>query len=380
NNMPLVEMIGMTPCNKNFLIAYAIVNNETEYSYDWVLQRLRLMLESDKQLSVIVSDKESGLITPIQRNFPTTPHLLCTWHINRDVEDNVYRLTSKNKIIAQNFTHGKWKKVVEANTWQKYKDAVEDMIVTYAKFPHVLDYVDKTWLAHKEKFVKVWTDTVLHFGNTTTCRVESSHATLKRWLETSTGSLDTVWEKIDKEIESQLTKVRETLESSRLRMSTGYRGFPFEQLKLRVSHYCMDILNDELQKMRDFGKDVCDLCDCALKYTHGLPCACDLREAHTEGTQITPNDIHRFWSTLSASVSGWTDHDYFRRLAEEVEAVDPATIRYLNHVIAAQLHPDEQGYKEPEVKENPRGRPKKKNSTKRDPSKWEYTVGGRTAG
>ncbi|GER30964.1 OTU-like cysteine protease family protein [Striga asiatica] len=150
----------------------------------------------------------------------------------------------------------------------------------------------------------------------------------------------------------------------------------------------MDILNDELQNMRDFGKDVSERCDCALKYTHGLPYACELREAHTVRRNITTDDIHNFWSSLevtqpgqqSASASGWTDHDYFRWLAEEIEAADLAIVRYLNHLIDSQLHPDQQGYTEPAVKENPRGRPKKKNSTKRNLSRWEYSERGRTAG
>ncbi|CAA0835794.1 Protein FAR-RED ELONGATED HYPOCOTYL 3, partial [Striga hermonthica] len=42
--MPLVEMIGMTPCNNNFLIAYALMKDEKEASYDWVLDKLRLLI------------------------------------------------------------------------------------------------------------------------------------------------------------------------------------------------------------------------------------------------------------------------------------------------------------------------------------------------
>ncbi|CAA0809042.1 Unknown protein, partial [Striga hermonthica] len=45
--MPLVEMIGMTPCNNNFLIAYALVKDEKEASYEWVLHKLRLLIGSE---------------------------------------------------------------------------------------------------------------------------------------------------------------------------------------------------------------------------------------------------------------------------------------------------------------------------------------------
>ena len=71
-----------------------------------------------------------------------------------------------------------------------------------------MKYLEKTWLVHKEKFVKAWTNNVKHFGNTTTCRVESAHNALKQWLATSTGSLDIMFEKVHLEIESQTTEIR----------------------------------------------------------------------------------------------------------------------------------------------------------------------------
>ena len=38
----------------------------------------------------------------------------------------------------------------------------------------VVDYMKQTWLIpHKERFVVVWTNKVMHLGNTTTNRYES---------------------------------------------------------------------------------------------------------------------------------------------------------------------------------------------------------------
>ncbi|CAA0835552.1 Unknown protein, partial [Striga hermonthica] len=83
----VVEMVGFTLCNKNFLIAYVIIKDETEYNYDWVIQRLRLLIGPDVHPSATVTDRELGLITAIQRNFPVSPHIRCTWHVNKDVKD-----------------------------------------------------------------------------------------------------------------------------------------------------------------------------------------------------------------------------------------------------------------------------------------------------
>ncbi|KAL2926008.1 Protein FAR1-RELATED SEQUENCE 5, partial [Bienertia sinuspersici] len=43
-NMPLVEIVGVTPCNNNFLIGYALLQNESSESYQWVLECFRNIL------------------------------------------------------------------------------------------------------------------------------------------------------------------------------------------------------------------------------------------------------------------------------------------------------------------------------------------------
>ncbi|KAH1202884.1 hypothetical protein GmHk_17G049236 [Glycine max] len=58
--------------------------------------------------------------------------------------------------------------------------------------PMFVDYVKETWtILHKEKFVSAWTNKVMHLGNTTTNRVESTHSSLKRLLQNSLGGLCT---------------------------------------------------------------------------------------------------------------------------------------------------------------------------------------------
>lgn len=49
----------------------------------------------------------------------------------------------------------------------------------------------------KEKIVCAWTDNVRHLENTTTNRVESAHATLKKWSENSKGDLCRDWDSMN---------------------------------------------------------------------------------------------------------------------------------------------------------------------------------------
>lgn len=186
--MPFFEIVGVTPTNQNFLVGYVFMRNETTESYRWVLQKLRELIGYDKEPSVFLSDRELGLCAALREVFPGTAHFLCRWHINKDVEARVTNMF-KNKKIGASFKNGKWKRIMDATTEADFHVAVDKMKVSWASYPAVITYVSNTWLPHAKKFVTCWTNQVLHFGNTSNCRVESQHSAVKMWFESSTGSL-----------------------------------------------------------------------------------------------------------------------------------------------------------------------------------------------
>ena len=68
--------------------------------------------------------------------------------------------------------------------WDLLKDIYD------SSHPEVILYLSETWIrSHKSKFVKFYTDKILHFGNNFTSRSEGGHAVLKRSLSFSTGDL-----------------------------------------------------------------------------------------------------------------------------------------------------------------------------------------------
>ncbi|XP_021750209.1 protein FAR1-RELATED SEQUENCE 5-like [Chenopodium quinoa] len=42
--MPFLELVGVTPCNMNFLIGYAFMKDESAVSYAWVIDKLKLLI------------------------------------------------------------------------------------------------------------------------------------------------------------------------------------------------------------------------------------------------------------------------------------------------------------------------------------------------
>ena len=73
-----------------------------------------------------------------------------------------------------------WNVLVNSTTKVKYTVNVEEMRIAIPLC--VMSYLESTWLIHKDKFVTAWISNILHFGHTTTTRVESAHAASKKWI------------------------------------------------------------------------------------------------------------------------------------------------------------------------------------------------------
>ncbi|WCJ38427.1 hypothetical protein M5689_019488 [Euphorbia peplus] len=385
-NMPLLEIVGTTPCQKNFLVAYVFLQNESAESYRWALQTLRGMFLKDKFPVAITSDRELGLIRPLQDVFPESQHLLCTWHINRDVVAHVIKRCKQTENFAASFKSGRWKKIIHAPTIEDYNYEVNSMKEVYAKnLSHIVQYLETTWLVHKEKFVDAWTNNLLHFGNKTTCRVEAAHASLKDWLYTSTGALDSLWSKVHKKLGSEHTEIRRTLEEARRFRPIDPLGAPLTYLNGHVTHYCIGLLSDELRSMKKMGRESHDRCDHVLRTTHGLPCACEMYEAFRSKTPITLECVHVFWKThviegddddeqVHAHENFESDdHRYVNSLVGDLKNMPPQIAAEVAWKMHGTMYPEKANLGEPEVKDTTKGRPRGSSSTARLKSWWDKT-------
>ncbi|XP_074291362.1 PKS-NRPS hybrid synthetase cheA-like [Silene latifolia] len=189
--MPLLEIVGITPVNKNFSVFYGFLENERGTAYDWAFKCIREVLDTDEEI-VFVTDKEKPLMNAIQKYFPNARHLLCRRHIEKDVEAWVKRVT-KNCSRGEAFAKGRWKNLVNSQNRGEYLENERICFEKYRLVPGLKKYLKETWLdLYKERFVSAWINNILHFGNVTTNRVEGAHASLKRLLKTSNGGFNTI--------------------------------------------------------------------------------------------------------------------------------------------------------------------------------------------
>ncbi|XP_074310066.1 protein FAR1-RELATED SEQUENCE 5-like [Silene latifolia] len=292
--LPLVEMVGVTPVGKSFVIAYALVTHESEDRYRWVLQKLKALLNDVVQPNVIVIDCEQGLLNAIPTIFPDSSHLLCLWHIYSNLETKALDLTGRDS-WAKHITCNLFEAVVEAETEDKFNVAWGNLARQWAG---VAAYIERQWFPHLEKWAKYRTNKITHFENTSTSRVESAHANLKRWLNSAKLAIDSIWIRFYSLMETQHVEIRHSLELSRSRRLTGIHRL-FSRLSYKISKNAIIELRGEFERGAKMMEDSLMIdCGCVKATTLGLLCACSLHRIARNGSRVPVDVLHAFWRKL----------------------------------------------------------------------------------
>ncbi|XP_074292997.1 uncharacterized protein LOC141619875 [Silene latifolia] len=270
--MPLLEVVGVTPTHRNFSVFFAFLQNEKEIFYNWALKCMREVFNPDEYPEVIISDRELALINAIEKHFPTSKYLLCRRHIEKNVEAWVKGVTGRG--YMGEFAKRRWDTMVKSLT-------EED------------------------------------FMNNEKAMVEGAHAALKRYLRTSVGSFDTVWEKIHDMVKIQRHEIERELGRSKTNaLHVSLAMTVFRRLNHYVSHQAIRLLDNA------FIEGQCN--GCALRSTHGLPCSHEIATLINEGKYIELNSIHPFWKTLDFKKKDSIDdtlsqeQERFSRLSDEL--------------------------------------------------------------
>ncbi|XP_021747898.1 uncharacterized protein LOC110713760 [Chenopodium quinoa] len=131
--------------------------------------------------------------------------------------------------------------------------------------------------------------------------------------------------------------------------------------------------------MRGLSYEVHERCGCALRITHGIPCACQIHDSMRVKKGLYCTQIHPFWQSLvigdGVDIPEFVDESaeeatHFRSLVDEVLASDPVTVRNVSRIIEDEMHPNHSDLEEPEVNHSTRGRPRD-HSTRRNRSHFE---------
>ncbi|XP_019158464.1 PREDICTED: uncharacterized protein LOC109155202 [Ipomoea nil] len=176
-------------------------------------------------------------------------------------------------------------------------------------FPHVL-LIDATYKTNRYSMPLVeMTDRYLNFGNHTTNRVESQHANLKKYLESSQSDLETSLDYIDRVIKSQDTSIKSSLEQSKIVIRHRFNTSHFQELRGFVSIHALNLIFNEFARSQ-VGEFTFENCGCQLRTSCGLPCAHE-QVTYFNCKPIALDSIDIFWRKLDLSSSiSLTNEDF----------------------------------------------------------------------
>lgn len=172
----------------------------------------------------------------LDTRLPDASKLLCIWHINKNVVSNCRRnFETEEDWKAFEFM---WSNVVYAPTSKNCTQAWSDLLNKYENSHREdLHYLYKTWLEPwSDRFCKCETNKILHFGNTTTSRVEGMHRVLKRYLKFSTGDLMTVVDKIELMLTNQYKDYFARLAKAKGGLPGSFRPIQYTETSMAMSH------------------------------------------------------------------------------------------------------------------------------------------------
>jgi hypothetical protein len=324
-NMYLLDIVGVTATGRSFVIGQAFLSGEHTEDYTFVLQWLQdLYREAGIEGGLPTSfttDQAGGLLKALQEVFPEVPHLLCIWHINKRVTAWVTKhwldeiigpgpiqeggeattpeqraeLIKAKRLQFWPLWTAIWKTArseadVEA-AWQKLCG------VYRAEYPHIISYLEETWMKHRKLFCRFWTDQVNHFNNDASNRAESCHQAVKKDLPTNMLHLRSVIKTLTLYLKrlnhSVLTDMEKDLHRPERQHTSNYM---YGELIYQVSAYAINQLIDHLAFFKEKHSSALPPCTGRFTRIWGIPCAHKYYETKENGERLKPADFHKQWS------------------------------------------------------------------------------------
>ncbi|KAL8457224.1 hypothetical protein ACS0TY_035171 [Phlomoides rotata] len=294
--LPYLEIVGVTSTGMTFSVGYMYLEAEKEENYTWALGVLRDLLGDVCLHTMIIIDREKALMNTVASKFLESRHFLCTWHIAKNVFAKCKGHFTSN-VQWEDF-YNQFNRVMFSNSEKDFEDVVRVLHSDFATSMKSVNYVMNQWIdPYKERFVTAWTNQVMHFGNTTTNRVESHHSALKRMLGNSLGNFETNWVKTDTLFEACHTAIKHSFEKSVNIAQHKFSFTVYNSLRGVVSTCALEKLFDEMKEVRCENFDP-STCTHILRRVYGLPCAHELHEYVRADKPIPINVVDAFWRKL----------------------------------------------------------------------------------
>lgn len=313
-NLPLLDIVGFTATNRSFVIGQVFLTHEEEQDYVWALQWIRDLYEEYNLPTPesITTDKAGGVHKACSVVWPEVPHLLCRWHINKDVKrycqkhwlmrtEDQGSNDMRKTIIDENVKEfmNLWNQMLCAETEASYQQAWSTVQDRYRDSqPQILSYLIKEWLPYKTTFIRAWTDQIRHYGNVDSSRAEGAHQAIKRRMGSNRAHLNDVVDHLSRYLHLHNKDLRQELEYGQQKERTDLQNSLYRKLHTHISYYAID----QVEAHRKFHKLMLNSpqlplapCKGVFTTTKGLPCAHLLQRRLLEHSSLEIDDFDVQW-------------------------------------------------------------------------------------
>ncbi|KAI1002557.1 hypothetical protein K3495_g5643 [Podosphaera aphanis] len=152
-------------------------------------------------------------------------------------------------------------------------------------------------LVANEYKVLFWVDQHYHFGHKVTSELEGNHAQLKNYLNTSTGHLKDVVDKLRLYWNNQAVAYWQKCAAQKRITNSLYAGNPiFAQVLGNVHDYPFKIVEEIAKIPKDYAnwKPPC-ICTCSARTSFGVPCVHTIWNCKIAGEPLHMLHFHEHW-------------------------------------------------------------------------------------
>lgn len=299
-SMPLLNIVGVTSTNQTFTAFNCFMNDETAESYTWALEKFRECLEKPDENIIFVTDRELALMTAIKSIFPRRKHILCGWHIEKNILANCVGYFTNSGGFDGFFD--RWSQLVNSETCEIYEKNIGEL----ERYCHgklkLLSYLKNTWLCYKERFIRCYVDQHMHFGHRTTSRAEGSHWSIKQVLRLSTGDLTTVTRKMDTFFTRQFDQIATEFSKDRRLQKHEYDIGIFKNLLGHISDHALINVFEAYENLDTEINLEETYCRCQLRVVYGMPCQHDISQAIKNDQSLKTDQFHDQWRIHNKNV------------------------------------------------------------------------------
>ncbi|ERF75446.1 hypothetical protein EPUS_00239 [Endocarpon pusillum Z07020] len=279
-NLPLLDIIGFTATNRSFVIGQAFLTHEEEEDYIWVLSWIRDLYEeySLPTPESITTDKAGGLHNACAAVWPEVPHLLCRWHIDKDV-----------KAYCQKH----WLERTDHLSNEARRAVIDERLKEFNGFCHV-----------------------------NSSRAESVHQAVKQQMISKQAHLNDVVDHLTRYLDIHNRQLRQELEYDQQNERTDLQNPLYHKLHGYISYYAIDQI-EEHRRFHNLTLRNAHLpliaCKQVFTTTKGLPCAHILQQRIQDHLALEIADFDAQWRV-----------DRFQEVAKLApirKIVDPLSVR-----------------------------------------------------